>query len=338
MSNFKIFKRLITFPIHRLPYYIAGVCAFLGISGIFLIIAILCFEDEAASAFLALGLIIGVVALVFLCNRNKVKYRAAKVSMITGALTTNTIPKKSYKQSLLDVDEHFKSASVFGVIKSAGVLGYYKFIRKLGKDEIVRRKSGDFIQDLKSTVIIMGGNSLPVIGDCILAWEFSHSGEDMNRTACDGIEAVFRSKWKILGRFISLALGSITAFVILVFAATMFCTFLVYEVFTGFSVWFYSVSERLGITEMMNYKATGDNPELDFTILVLVTLFILLISCFISFYTDIAMLRYFFKVTDANPPTGRLYERISDRIDKIIHINHELQDSFKEVDNNSLQG
>ena len=208
MTNKEIYKRTLVFSLKRLLFDILSVLllAALGAGGFFLADRL---TDKGLIG-LTVGLIIGIIALIFISRFVSYYFKAGQIAMMTRAVVEGELPDDVYAEGKRVVKERFATVAalfaVTGVIKGIfNQLG--RLITKLG-DSIGGDTGGAIGSAVSSAIQTLVG----YLCDCCLGWVFFRKDQGAARSTCEGAVLFFRHGKTLArnaGRIFGMSLASL---------------------------------------------------------------------------------------------------------------------------------
>ena len=208
MSNKEIYKKTLTFSIHRFLYDIfAFLLLGVLVTGGFMLVDR--FNDKGLIG-LVIGLVIGIVALVLILRYVSYTYKAGQIAMMTKAVTEGELPEDVLGAGKAVVKKRFTTVAVYFAITRV-ISGIFNQLSK-GLNTVGRAVGGDNggnIADAISTVIQV---IVAYLCDCCLGWVFYREEEKPAKATCEGAVLFFKhgkTFFKNMGRVFGMGLLSL---------------------------------------------------------------------------------------------------------------------------------
>ncbi|MBQ3270241.1 MAG: hypothetical protein IJH09_10005 [Clostridia bacterium] len=208
MTNKEIYSRTLGFSVRRLLF---DILAFL-IMGALIVGGYYIAEKTADSGLvgLAIGAIVGIIAVVIMLRYISYTFKAGQIAMMTRAVTTGSLPDDVIGEGKKVVRERFATVALFfaatGIIKGIfNQLG--RAITHLGK--AVGGDTGETIGNVIDTAIQV---VVAYLCDCCLGWVFYRREQNAARATCEGAVLFFKhgkTLAKNLGRVFGMGIASL---------------------------------------------------------------------------------------------------------------------------------
>ena len=210
MTNKEIYSRTIGFSIRRLLYDLLtfAILGALSVAGFIIAEKI----ADVGLLGLAIGLIVGIVVVIFLLRYISYTFKAGQIAMMTRAITTGSLPDDVIGEGKKAVKERFLTVALFftatGIIK-----GIFQQLGKAltGVGKAVGGDTGETIASVIDTAIQV---VVAYLCDCCLGWVFYRKEENAARATCEGAVLFFKhgkTLAKNLGRVFGMGLASLLA-------------------------------------------------------------------------------------------------------------------------------
>ena len=208
MTNKEIYSRTLGFSVRRLLF---DILAFI-IMGALIVGGYFIAEKTADNGMigLAVGAIVGIIAVVIMLRYISYTYKAGQIAMMTRAVTTGSLPDDVIGEGKKVVRERFATVALFfaatGVIKGIfNQLG--RAITSVGKS--VGGDTGETIGSVINTAIQV---VVAYLCDCCLGWVFYRREQKAARATCEGAVLFFKhgkTLAKNLGRVFGMGIASL---------------------------------------------------------------------------------------------------------------------------------
>ena len=208
MTNQQIYKKTLTFSVRRMLYDFLAffILAVLGGAGFFLMEKV----NDKGLIGLTVGLLIGLIALIFILRYGSYTFKAGQIAMMTKGVTENELPEDVFHEGIRTVQERFVTIAVFFAITGAikGIFNQLsRGLNSLGKS--IGGENGGSVADIISSAIQV---VVAYLCDCCLGWIFYRKEENAARAACEGAVLFFRhgkTLLKNLGRVFGISILSL---------------------------------------------------------------------------------------------------------------------------------
>ena len=208
MNNKEIYRKTLCFSVRRLLWDIAA----------FLILAVLAgggflladkMSDKGLIG-LAIGLVIGIVALAIFFRYISYTYKAGQIAMITRAVTDGHLPEDVLGEGKQIVKKRFKTVAAYYAVTSV-IKGIFN---QLGRaiESLGKKIGGDTGNAIGSAISAAIQIVVSYLCDCCLGWVFYREGEKATKATCEGAVLFFRhgkTLAKNLGRVFGIGLASL---------------------------------------------------------------------------------------------------------------------------------
>ena len=210
MTNKEIYSKPLTFSIRR---FLVDIGSFL-VLGILGGAGFLVAEKTTNRGLIGLGigLILGLVALVFILRYSSYSYKAGQIAMMSRAVSEGSLPDNVLEEGRNTVKQRFGTVVLFYAATSLirGIFNQLsRGVEKLGK--AVGGDTGSTVADIISTGIsIMVG----YLCDCCLGWVFYRRDQNSARSTLEGAVLFFRhgkTLMKNMGRVFGMGIASLVA-------------------------------------------------------------------------------------------------------------------------------
>ncbi len=208
MTNREIYSRTLGFSVRRLLF---DILAFI-IMGALIVGGYFIAEKTANKGLigLAVGAIVGIIAVVIMLRYISYTYKAGQIAMMTRAVTTGSLPDDVIGEGKRVVKERFATVALFfaatGIIKGIfNQLG--RALTNVGK--AVGGDTGETIGSVIDTAIQV---VVAYLCDCCLGWVFYRKEQKAARATCEGAVLFFKhgkTLAKNLGRVFGMGIASL---------------------------------------------------------------------------------------------------------------------------------
>lgn len=230
MTNKEVYQKTLSFSLRRLLY---DILSFL-LLGAFAAAGFLLMDklNDKGLVGLALGLVVGLFALVFILRYVSYTYKAGQIAMMTKAVTEDKLPEDVLGEGKALVKAQFTTVAIFFAITGAIRAIFNQLARGLNSvGKAVGGERGGNVADVVNLVIqVMVG----YLCDCCLGWIFYRKEQKPAKAACEGAVLFFRhgkTLMKNMGRVLGMSLLSL-----LVIGGAFFALF--FGIFSRFPAWF----------------------------------------------------------------------------------------------------
>ncbi len=207
MTNKEIYKKTLTFSIRKLLVdflsivLLAGLCAL----GFFVL-------DKTTGMGLiglAIGLVLGIIALVLISRFVSYSLKAGQIAMMTKGVAEGQLPDNVYQEGKAIVKRRFKTVAAFFAVTSV-IKGIFNQIGKLITNigSAVGGDTGNTIGSAISSIIQV---IVAYLCDCCLGWVFYRENQSSAKATCEGAVIFFKhgkTLAKNLGRIFGIGIVS----------------------------------------------------------------------------------------------------------------------------------
>ena len=208
MTNKEVYQKTIGFSIRRLLWDILAFLAAAALCALGYFVA----EKTADKGLigLAVGGIIGIIALVIFLRYISYTYKAGQIAMMTRGVSEGTLPEDVIGEGKRVVKENFATVAIFfaatGVIKG--------IFNQLGRliTNVGERVGGDTGSSVASAISAVIQVIVSYLCDCCLGWVFYRKGVKPAKATCEGAVLFFKhgkTLAKNLGRVFGMGLASL---------------------------------------------------------------------------------------------------------------------------------
>jgi len=208
MDNKQIYKATLCFSIRRVLWDLLALLVWAGVMALGFFIA----EKAADKGLigLAIGGVIGLIALVFFLRWLSYKYRAGQIAMMTKGITEGELPQDVMGEGQKIVKERFATVAAFfavtrvikGIFNQLG-RGISAAGRAIGGD--TGGTAGDVISSVIQVIV-------SYLCDCCLGWVFYRKDVKATKATCEGAVLFFKhgkTFFKNMGRVFGMGLATL---------------------------------------------------------------------------------------------------------------------------------
>ena len=229
MDNMTVYKKTLGFSLRRFGWDILSIMILGALClGGFLIADKI--SDKGLIG-LAIGLVVGIIALVIFLRWVSYKYKAGQIAMMTRGVTEGTLPDDVIGEGKKIVRERFKTvAALFAV--TVIIKGIFREIGR-GITKVGEAIGGDTGSSIGSAISAVIDVIVAYLCDCCLGWVFFRDNVKPAKATCEGAVLFFKH-WKTLAK--NMARVFVFALVSLLLIGGVFfgIAFLVYSRFPAF--------------------------------------------------------------------------------------------------------
>ncbi len=208
MTNQEIYRKTLTFSLHRLLLDVVSFLVLGGLGVLGFAVAEKAFDQGLAG--LAVGLLIGLIALVFLLRYGSYTYKAGQIAMMTKGVTEGELPDDVLAEGKAVVKKRFVTVALFFAATSL-IRGIFNQLGK-GITNLGEKVGGDTGSTIGSVIdtgiqVVVG-----YLCDCCLGWMFYRSDVNAARATCEGAVLFFKhgkTLMKNLGRVFGMGILSL---------------------------------------------------------------------------------------------------------------------------------
>ncbi len=208
MTNKEIYKATLVFSVRRLLYDIVCFLVLGLLAGGGFLLADKLWDKGLVG--LAVGLVAGILILVFALRYGSYTFKAGQIAMMTRAVTEGSLPDDVFGEGVRVVRSRFLTVALYftatGIIKG--------IFNQLGKSitNIGKAIGGDTGKSVGSAISTAVQVMVAYLCDCCLGWVFYRSDENAARATCEGAVLFFRhgkTLLKNMGRIFGMGLVSL---------------------------------------------------------------------------------------------------------------------------------
>ena len=250
MTNFQVYRKtlpfsLVMFLVGLLELAVlAGCCT----AGFFLANS----STDKALIGLAVGFVIGLIALILMNIFINNRIKAAQIAMMTKGVTEDQLPDHTFKEGFVEIKGRFGKITAFFFITNA-IKGIFRQIGR-GINKIGTAVGGDAGNAVTSAIDSAIQTLIGYLCDCCLGWILYRKDENAAKAGCEGA-VIFFKHGKTLIRNVGRIFGMGLLSLVLIGGAF---TGVFYLIFTQFPGMFNTLAAE--ITEAAA-RAEGDLPE-----------------------------------------------------------------------------
>ena len=208
MDNKQIYKATLCFSIRRVLWDLLALLVWAGVMALGFFIA----EKAADKGLigLAIGGVIGLIALVFFLRWLSYKYKAGQIAMMTKGITEGELPQEVRGEGQKIVKERFATVAAFFAV-TRGIKAIFNQ-RGRGISAAGRAIGGDTggtAGDVVSSVIQV---IVSYLCDCCLGWVFYRKDVKATKATCEGAVLFFKhgkTFFKNMGRVFGMGLATL---------------------------------------------------------------------------------------------------------------------------------
>ncbi len=318
MSNKEIYKKTLTFSVHRLLFNticVLGI-AILGVGGFILVDNL----TNKGLIGLAVGVVFGIILVAVISHFVSYTYQAGQIAMMTRALTEGDLPEDVYGEGKKVVKSRFTTVALY----YAATRAIKAIFQELGH---LITKAGEAIGgDAGSTV----GSAISigiqvVVGflcDCCLGWIFYRSDQGAVKSTLQGAAIFFKNGKALLrnvGRIFGMGLVSLA-----VIGGTFFGVF--FLIFSNMTDAFTSLRDEIleaGARMNTSIPSFFQNPTNLALIAAIILAFIIwsiIHGAFVRPFILVGVLRNFTQVGMSTETTENDYESITKKSKKFAKL------------------
>ncbi len=188
MTNFQVYKKTLSFSLVQFLVSIGSLIIVVGLAtaGFFMFSK----NTEHALIGLAVGFIIGIIALIliniFVSNRIK----AAQIAMMTKGVTEDALPERSFKAGFEEIKGRFGKITAFFFITNA-IKGVFRQIGR-GINKIGTAVGGQVGDTVTSAIDSAIQTLIGYLCDCCLGWILFRKDENAAKAGCEGAVIFFK--------------------------------------------------------------------------------------------------------------------------------------------------
>lgn len=191
MTNFQVYKKVLSFSLVMFLLDIASVILFVGVCTLGFVIGMKANSDGAAALIgLAIGFFLAIilVSLVNIFIRNRIK--AAQIAMMVKGVNEGELPEHSFKEGFNEIKGRFGRITAFFFITNA-IKGIF---RQLGRtvNKIGTAVGGQVGDTVTSVVDSAVQTLIAYLCDCCLGWILYRKDVNAAKAGCEGAVIFFK--------------------------------------------------------------------------------------------------------------------------------------------------
>ena len=208
MDNKQIYKATLCFSIRRVLWDLLALLVWAGVMALGFFIA----EKAADKGLigLAIGGVIGLIALVFFLRWLSYKYKAGQIAMMTKGITEGELPQDVMGEGQKIVKERFATVAAFFAVTRVIKAIFNQLGRGISAaGRAIGGDTGGTAGDVVSSVIQV---IVSYLCDCCLGWVFYRKGEKATKATCEGAVLFFKhgkTFFKNMGRVFGMGLATL---------------------------------------------------------------------------------------------------------------------------------
>ena len=208
MDNKQIYKATLCFSIRRVLWDLLALLVWAGVMALGFFIA----EKAADKGLigLAIGGVIGLIALVFFLRWLSYKYKAGQIAMMTKGITEGELPQDVMGEGQKIVKERFATVAAFFAVTRVIKAIFNQLGRGISAaGRAVGGDTGGTAGDVVSSVIQV---IVSYLCDCCLGWVFYRKDVKATKATCEGAVLFFKhgkTFFKNMGRVFGMGLATL---------------------------------------------------------------------------------------------------------------------------------
>lgn len=208
MDNKQIYKATLCFSIRRVLWDLLALLVWAGVMALGFFIA----EKAADKGLigLAIGGVIGLIALVFFLRWLSYKYKAGQIAMMTKGITEGELPQDVMGEGQKIVKERFATVAAFFAVTRVIKAIFNQLGRGISAaGRAIGGDTGGTAGDVISSVIQV---IVSYLCDCCLGWVFYRKDVKATKATCEGAVLFFRhgkTFFKNMGRVFGMGLATL---------------------------------------------------------------------------------------------------------------------------------
>ena len=315
LSTFKIYLRALRFTWMEIPLAILAYCAYMLTmiaGGVFVI-----FFKEHSQVIMVLTSLASLAVLVAVSGWMKQQRKLAMTGFVTQCLRKGIIPKKTYRESMKMVEERFESSTVGQLFKGAARVVFQKAVQKKVRSEILVKNGKSLLSDFRAILVMYGMNFIPYLGTCVLGYIFDNKQKPMIVAACDGMEGFFKNRQQMLSMIVITVLASLAIYIPLATGAFI-------------PVFEYGLSDAAMTERLTSGIEMGPIQRTTVTMAIMLGLGAAYLAIqggrfLVSPMACILILKQYFACCDQNPPAGKFYRFLPQKVQNEVERSVETQ-------------
>lgn len=208
MDNKQIYKATLCFSIRRVLWDLLALLVWAGVMALGFFIA----EKAADKGLigLAIGGVIGLIALVFFLRWLSYKYKAGQIAMMTKGITEGELPQDVMGEGQKIVKERFATVAAFFAVTRVIKAIFNQLGRGISAaGRAIGGDTGGTAGDVISSVIQV---IVSYLCDCCLGWVFYRKDAKATKATCEGAVLFFKhgkTFFKNMGRVFGMGLATL---------------------------------------------------------------------------------------------------------------------------------
>lgn len=208
MDNKQIYKATLCFSIRRVLWDLLALLVWAGVMALGFFIA----EKAADKGLigLAIGGVIGLIALVFFLRWLSYKYKAGQIAMMTKGITEGELPQNVMGEGQKIVKERFATVAAFFAVTRVIKAIFNQLGRGISAaGRAIGGDAGGTAGDVVSSVIQV---IVSYLCDCCLGWVFFRKDVKATKATCEGAVLFFKhgkTFFKNMGRVFGMGLATL---------------------------------------------------------------------------------------------------------------------------------
>lgn len=208
MDNKQIYKATLCFSIRRVLWDLLALLVWAGVMALGFFIA----EKAADKGLigLAIGGVIGLIALVFFLRWLSYKYKAGQIAMMTKGITEGELPQDVMGEGQKIVKERFATVAAFFAVTRVIKAIFNQLGRGISAaGRAIGGDAGGTAGDVVSSVIQV---IVSYLCDCCLGWVFYRKDVKATKATCEGAVLFFKhgkTFFKNMGRVFGMGLATL---------------------------------------------------------------------------------------------------------------------------------
>ena len=208
MDNKQVYKATLCFSIRRVLWDFLALLVWAGVMALGFFIA----EKTANKGLigLAIGGVIGLIALIIFLRWLSYKYKAGQIAMMTKGVTEGELPQDVLGEGQKIVKERFATVAAFFAVTRVIKAIFNQLGRGISAaGRAIGGDAGGTAGDVVSSVIQV---IVSYLCDCCLGWVFYRKGEKATKATCEGAVLFFKhgkTFFKNMGRVFGIGLATL---------------------------------------------------------------------------------------------------------------------------------
>lgn len=206
IERLKLYFSTILYPVIKILYYFLAV--FVAALIIFVGVVISFFIES--DFVLTITTLVTIFAFINVYQWESEQYKAGQIAVYTQTFISGNIPKHPIKFGLEWVNKRFTTNEIFDFVKKVFVAIKNKI--KKGKFEF------GLFYELRTLIIFLLISLVPYLGNCVYAYTYLHSDEEVLECVINALEAFFRNIkqliWPIIKSFLITAIEALVSMIL----------------------------------------------------------------------------------------------------------------------------